>query len=596
MKLNQARRLPGTDRPLDAINWDDPQQRRWLKWLCEQRVPEGLSALARHCLGNDYWKIETAKDSHTLRAGKWRWRGGVWTTCGLVDWGPNRRIQEAYLSPADKVILCSRDGLKTANGIANYVQTIIIDRDTRGMVYMGTGKNAEKTVAAIRRCLERKEVVALWGEFQGEGKEKSKDWGRASFTVLGRDVDHRIPTVQAGGTDVNTTGDHVLWCWIDDPISYQEARSADVVAKVIDGWLQIQPLIDAGGHEAISLTPYVRGDMADRLLSEHADIYHIVRIPCGYLASYDDRGRIVLTGHSNFPHLTHAYLLKKAQKMGVDRFNLNYGLTLNDASGAVFRREDLVPEPWQPRFSYLSAYVLTDTAFSLSSDACLSVLALVLMDWDDTAYVADMRVGRWSDDQLLHEYLQLVQHWQSRVRIVGTAMERVTLNVQVRSAWEREMRNRGVRWRWIELRRSATKASGDQGVAKAQRIKAMESRVRSHRLRFLPTVPKTAMLNGVLTTLYDPQGMRMSNGTYQPSGEIVEQFVRWSDSPYYKGLQDIPDCLAALDEMTYDGRSRAIPPSSRSQPAMEPRRSDPRRATAPRVDLLSRIRRGHFQP
>jgi hypothetical protein len=591
VKLTQTKQLASTDRPTDEIDWNDPQQRRWLKWLCEQRVPEGLSALARHCLGNDYWKIETERENYTLRAGKWRWKHGIWTTCGLVDWGPNRLIQEAYLANGDKVILCSRDGLKTANGIADYVQLIITDRDTRGMVYMETGKNAEKTVAAIRRCLERDRVIELWGSFEGEGKSKSKDWGKASFTVIGREVDHRIPTVQVGGADVNTTGDHVLWCWIDDPLSYQSARSTEVVNKVIDGWLQIQPLIDAGGHEAISLTPYARGDMADRLLSEHAAMYHIIRIPCGYTAYYDDRGQVALKGKPNFPHLTYDYLLKKARKMGPTRFNLNYGLSMDDTVGSVFRREDLIPDQWQDRFSYLSAYVLCDTAFSTSADACLSVLALVIMDWDDTAYVADMRIGRWSDDALLREYLLLRSQWEARVRIVGTAMERVTLNVQVRSAWEREMRTRGVRWHWIELRRSATKTSGDQGVAKSQRIRAMESRVRAHKLRCLPSIPKTVMLNGVLTTLYDPHGMRMPDGSYQPAGELVEQMVRWNDSPYYKGLQDIPDCLAALDEMSYDGRARAIPPSSRAAVPQLSHRPAGQRPAA-RVDLLSRIRRG----
>ena len=588
MRSRNAKPVTKYDRKVDEIDWKDPQQVSWLKWLCEQKSPEGLSALARHVLGFDNWRIERRGETRNFRAGTWKWKGGIWRTCGIVDWGPHRTILRTLLHEGDKVLLCTRDAFKTSCVIAFLIQRILLDRNTRGMVYMETGKNASKTVGLMATLLERKNVTDIWGSIKGD----SKDWSKQSFTVSGRTEDHRIPTVQIGGADVNTTGDHILWLCIDDPLSFQSARNHEIVAKVIDGWLNIQPLKDPGADEMIALTPYAKGDMADQLVGEHSEQYMIARIPCGVVAKRDANNKIVTEGYSVFPHLTDEYLLKKARTMGVERFNLNYALTMSENEGQIFRREDLIPHPWEDRFSYLSAYILTDTAVSTKHDACQSVLALVIMDWDDTAYVADVRLGQWNDTTLLENFCDLYARWSSRLRIVGVAMEKVSLNTYIRSSWEREIRARGMPIRWIELRRSTSSQAENQGISKAMRIRATENRVSTHRLRFLPSVPKTCTLQGKLVVLYDPEGYLDASGKRLPAGEIVDQFTRWNDSSGYRGTQDVPDCLAALDEVSFDGQTRMIPPSPRRAVTMErtEQNHDPRRRTA-RMDLLSRIRR-----
>lgn len=572
----------------DEIDWTDPKQREWLKWLCEQRSPEGLSALARHVLKFDTWTIQRRGEARVHRSGTWKWRNGIWRTCGIVDWGPHREMLETLLHDGDKVLLCTRDAFKTSCVIAERIQHILSNPNTRGMVYMETGKNASKTVGAMADMLLRKEVEELWGDQKGT----SKDWSKWSFTVGNRTEQHRIPTVQVGGSDVNTTGDHILWLRIDDPLSYQSARNAEIVDKVIDGWLNIQPLKDPGADECVSLTPYAKGDMADKLCGEHAQNYRITRIPCGCIAKRDAMNRVILEGRSRFPHLTEEYLLQKARTMGPERFNLNYGLTMDENEGQIFRREDLIAHPWEDRFSYLSAYILTDTAVSTSKDSCQSVLALVIMDWDDVAYVVDLRAGHWNDTELLEQFCAMHARWASRLRIVGVAMERVSLNTHIRSSWDREIRARGIPVRWIELRRSQPGTKDQQGQQKALRIRALENRVITHRLRFLPSVPKTCTLHGKLSVLYDPEGYHDPTGKMLPAGEIVEQFVRWNDAAGYRGMQDIPDCLAALDEVSHDGMTRMIPPSPRRSASMpEPTQPQDRVRRTARMDLLSRIRR-----
>lgn len=579
---------------LDDIDWNNAEEVAALKWLCEQSTPEGLSALARHVLGYDSFRLmENDKGRQTngdlTRNGRWKWRGGVFRTAGIVAWGPHREMLSVLSAPGDKILFASRDAYKTTCAIVKVVQLIITNRDTRGIIYMETGKLAEKTVRKVRRCLEMDRVIELWGDFRGD----SDNWTNSSFTVCGRSLDDRVSTVAAAGTDVATVGDHVDWIWVDDPLSPLSSRSPTMVDRVVEGWRELTPLMDPGAFEMITLTPYVRGDVADHAVEQFQDSYQIARQPCGMKAYYDPNGKIQVQGHPRFVHLSEAYLLKMARKMGVPSFNRSYALSIEDDTNQVFRREDLLPAEPESRFRNLSAYLLVDTATSDAANACMSVLTLVAMDWDDTAYVVDIRIGRWLPNQLQAEFCNLYLRWQSEYRICGVAIEGVTLNRAFRSGWENELRRQGISVHWIELNRSEVSgAVNGQGITKSQRILALESRVRSHRLRFLPSVPRTCTLNGRTEILYDPQGFLDGTGQRLPAGEVVDQFVKWRPTKGYKGLQDIPDALAALDEMSRDGSRRMVPPSSRQAAIAVPqmRAEVVRQRQQTRRDILSRVR------
>lgn len=592
MRRKHARKAGDVSEVPDPIDWSDKVQVDCLRWLCEQPTPEGLSALARHVLGYDSFKIlDQRGEGQKVKAGMWRWKRGIFRTAGIVPWGPHRIMLATLNAPGDKVLFASRDAYKTTCTIVKIVQMIILNRDTRGIIYMETGKLAEKTVAKIRRCLERDEIKDLWGDFKGE----TDNWKRDSFTVCGREDDDRVATVSAAGTDVATVGDHVDWIWVDDPLSPLSAKSPTMVDRVLEGWRELSPLMDPGAFEIITLTPYVKGDVADHVTEQMAGSYEIARISCGMKAYFDNAGKIALKGYPNFVHLTEPYLLKMARKMGVPSFNRSYALSIEDDTNQVFRREDLLGAKWENRFSNLSAYIVTDTATSDAVGACQSVIAVVIMDWDDTAYVADMRVGRWLPNQLQSEFADLYLRWRSRVRICGVAIEKVSLNASLRSGWTIDLRARGISVNWIELRRQTQAGDTEaQGISKSQRILGSETRVRSHRLLFLDTMPRTCTLNGLTTLLYDPQGYLDASGQRLPGGEIVDQYIRWRASRGYKGTQDIPDCLAALDEVSHDGTKRMIPPSSRTaatMPVVTQARHAERRS-AVRRDILARINGG----
>lgn len=543
----------------DAVDWNDPEQVAMAKWMCLQNTPEGLSFLARHVLGFDYWDFLHGKRPVEHKQGLW-WSSGYHRTCGLVDWGEHRRMAAACVGVRDAVLFCSRNSNKTTFGVARCIQTILQNRNVRWIIYMATKDLAEKTVGQIRRGLEKPRLVQMFGEMVGD------TWASDRFDVAGRTRNDRCMTVMATGAWATSVGDHCDVLWTDDPIDFRMARNPDRLKDAIDTYQQLQPLLDPGGWELFTLTPYSQGDFSEFLMGKNnksRSVRKIVNAPCGMTAEYDRRGRMVLRGQSRFPRLTRSFLRHQLEKMqSVETFNRQYALQIGAPEDEVFRREDMIAAPWEPRFRKLSAYVLTDTASSSKEDACQSVIALVLMDWDATAYVVDLWIGKWKPSEFRDNVIAFIKKWQSETMMCGIAMERVTLNQVYRVLVEEEMRRHGITLPWIELPRGTQSDAGKQGDTKRGRIRAMEQRVRSRKLRFLEEkMTRSLRVGGTETPLYSSNGYFTVDGRELPSGEIVEQFVHWRDRKDYGGVMDIPDCLSAIDQCDSKG-TRLLTPSS----------------------------------
>lgn len=556
MKGATIRQIPPSGTKPDEIDWDDPQQVEWMKWLCEQECPEGLSALARHVIGDDYFGIVPPGEQkkRRFRSGLWRRNHAYWRTCGVVDWGPHRLMLEAVLGDRDAMLVCSRDGLKSSVLRARLVQKILIDRDIRIIFFMETLANAETTVDSIRVILKSERVALMWGDLQ----DPKKTWKKSQFFVAGRSNEaQRVPTMRASGADVVTTGDHCDIIATDDPVSHQSARSVVRVENAVNGHRDLQPLLDDGGYNLIALTPYVEGDVCDTIMREHGDDYHTVLIPCGVEAYYDHQRRVAIRGYPIFPHMTERYLLRQAKAMHPKKFNLNYGLTMHNDEGQTFRREQLIVGAFDDRrMGRLRSYVLTDFAFATNDQACFTVYAIVALDWDDTAYVIDLRMGRWESEDRWAVFADLWRQWATRVRICGIAVEEVSLNLALRTEWQRKMRESGITCSWIPLHRLPGRGGIKQPTSKIMRIEALASRVAAGKLMFLDTIRPVSEIAGKNEVIFDPQGFAGPGGKRLPSGMVVDQFIKWRPSDAHKYPQDVPDCLAALDEVDGQGIRR----------------------------------------
>lgn len=557
MRLNEARPVDKIAEKPDPVDFDDPQQVAMLAWLCKQETPEGLSAMARHICNHDYWKIES---EHSQRATLFRhglFRSGgraVFRTCGFVDWGPHRKMAAGMLSTRDTVILVSRDGLKTSGAIARLLQLIVRNRNVRILISMVTEQAAAESVLAIRTIIESDTFKKVFGDYRG----KSANWQKNSFTVCDIDRDPRMPTVMAAGSASATTGYHFDVWWVDDPVTQQIAESPEQIEKQKRFWRQMQPLKDPGCWELHTLTPYVNNDFAEMLIGEQRDSFDFTIIPCGVHAYYDEQGKVQTRGTPEFRHLTRGYLQRIANRMQPRLFNRQYGLSFEEDEGSVFARENFLSASWEERFGNLNAYILTDTAGSESVNACMSCMALALIDHDDTAYIADMIVGRWKPSDLIANFWNFYEMWAPKVTLYGVAMERITLNLAYRNTLDNEAHRRGIALSYRELPRGTAQHEA-QGQSKQKRILGLEGRLRSGRLRILDTMRRYVHLDGQTLLLWDPKGHRTPDGKDLPAGEIVKQFVNWRSNPKYRGVQDIPDALAALNEMDNTGHRLIVP-------------------------------------
>lgn len=545
MALERSQEVP------DPVNWGDPEEVDRLRWLCSQESPEGLSALARHVLGYDFFDTERGTKGK-YRASRFKEGGRVWHTCGVVNYGPHREMAKALTSRQDVFLLCSRRSMKTTLVVTRIVQLIALNRDIRILCQMETGKLAEATVTLVGEHLKLNDkLIRLFGEFY----EKGKLWAKNAIVVAGRTKPLRDPTLSAHGGETRAQGNRYDVFVVDDPIGHQAARSPDLVAKANQTFDATLPQGDEGSFILGAMTPYTTNDLSQRALKDSDMGIKVIRFDCGMIAKKNEANQVVLEGSLRFPNHSKESLIKIA-KRNIEEFNLNFGLVIGTDANAVFTRADFPVEPYDDRFRIMNCYVMTDTAVSDHNRACMSALALVAIDSNDVAYILDANVGFWSPQLFLENFLEMFQSWAPRVRIVGVVMELNAANRVYRTMIEGEMGRRNLSARWILTPRNAR-------MDKGTRIKSLLPRVHSRRLRFVDSIRQHYRgSGGDAKTMFSPHGVQV-DGKHLPGGEIVEQIINWRDTDYYDGICDFPDALGDLDLQKATGE-RYLQPSQKS--------------------------------
>lgn len=520
-----------------------------------ERCLTDLSYLCRKVLGMDYWK--DYKTGELIR-GRFEWEGHTYHTTGLVDWGPYGQMQDFIQDPhPDKLILCSRGGLKTSWIQGKIIQRILQDPNIRILIGMEKFHMAKMMIRTVKAHFERNEILReLFGDLVG------KKWTDEGFIIANRtQTSLRDDTLHGFGVDRHVTGGHYDEAYIDDLVSWLQARNKEQLEKAIAAYTALVPVMDPGSKTVVTMTPYDENDFSFYLRNELSDRFKVLEIDCGMRAVLSDDGGVKLEGKPKFPHMPAGFLEGQLERMGAQDFNAQYALTIENPEDQIFFREQFGTASWQPHFSRSNAYILTDTATSDQDHGCFSVIALVIVDHDDTAYIADMRIGKWVPEQFVHEFCDVVEHWRPRTRLMGAVMEGIGLNRVFRVPIDTELRMRGLSIRFIKTARGAGEPS------KNQRIKSLTSRLAADRLKILSTVPTNYGLQGKNKLLWDPLGFNDTRDhKAKPAGELVDQFIRFrsSGSSYPK---DIPDALADLEAVDASGRRviKTTPPQIAKQ-------------------------------
>lgn len=532
----------------DALESGDAAAIERVRRKCLEETAEGLSFLARGLLGCDYWKVyETGEVNRQGMEWDGEWRDG----CGFVDWGPHGEMANFLAEPPEsgkvKLLMTSRGGLKTTGIQAKAVQKILKDPNIRIVVLMATGVLARDTLRVIKGHLTNPRIEALFG------KQKGPIWGRDAIEVAGRtQTNMREPTVLAVGVEGTIVGYHFDLALIDDLVDWKTSRSVDQMKKGIDCYIMLQPIMDPGSQQYVTMTPYHEEDLSHHLRYTLGDHVQSLVIDCGMSATLEKKGSFGLQGTPRFPHHTEKFLTAQLAHMGPYDFNTQYALKIHNPLDQVFHRDQFHVAEWDDEFIRTHAYILTDTAMSATEYSSKSVIALVLLDWDDRAYLADLRVGYWSMGQFVEQYLDVYSSWQSRTRICGVVMEQIVLNKAFRSTMEHAGRQQGILARFIQPTRSNTQ--------KATRIMGLTARFARGDFRVLDTVPRIYEDRGRTKVLWDPQGFETPVGP-MPGGELVDNFLRFRQGDKDQHNVDIADAIADIELCDSSGkRVLRLPP------------------------------------
>lgn len=533
----------------EAIETGDPAKLAIVRRKALAETKEGLSYLARGFLGCDYWKVyETGKVNK--KGMEW---DGVWNEgCGLVSWGPHGEMCQFLADPPEpgkvKLMMTSRGGLKTTGLQAKAVQRVLLDPNIRIVIMMATGVLAKRTLGVIKAHLESKRIEAVFG------KQKGPIWGKEEIQVAGRTQSNlREPTVIAVGIEGTIVGYHFDLALIDDLVDWKTARSVEQMQKGIDCYVMLQPIMDPGSQQYVTMTPYHEEDLSHHLRYTLGDHVQTLVIDCGMHATMESKGKFGLSGKPRFPHHTEKFLLAQLAHMGPYDFNTQYALQISNPLDQVFHRDQFHTAKWDPQeFLQARGYILTDTAASSTEYSSKSVIALALLDWADRAYLADLRVGYWTMAEFIEQYIDVYTHWQSDVRICRVVMEQITLNKSFRAGMEEAGRRHGINAVFEQPTR--TKAQ------KALRIMGLTARFARGDFFVLDTVPYTYNDRGKTKVLWDPNGFDTPVGP-MPGGELVDNFLRFRQADKDQFNVDIADAMADLELCDPSGkRVLRLPP------------------------------------
>lgn len=504
----------------------------------KERAERDTGVFCREILGFDYDIDE--RTGEKINAG----RGGIYKR------GPHQQIVKLLDSKSKrKQVLCPRKARKTSIIIGKICQLIVARPNIRIFYSMRTQKLAKKTVSVVRRALRYNEKIQeLWGE------QYSKDlpWSDDGLIVATRtDTALRDFTLFPGSLETGVAGDRADWIILDDLVDWQNVRNPEQIDKQVTYLKLCFPLLEHGGTLVDVGTPYDESDIHHHIRSEMGEVFESLWIPTGMEMVYDGNRKPSLTGSPIWPHFSVKFLEHELATMGPKEFMANMNMECASDEEQMFYRQQFHPERYESStMRFWNGYVVTDAAASSEgTDVCLSVLAVVLLDSADNAYLADMRLGIWKPDQLIDEFLTMVAQWQPRCRLQSALFENVALSQVYQSFIEEGARQRQLR---IHVR-GVPLGIGEDRKKRLRRV--LQPRFAANKFYVLDTMPRTVVIRGKTHQLWNPFGFEDKDGNQLPAGMLVDHFVH-----HNLRKKDIVDALALIESVDGQGR-RMCPPS-----------------------------------
>lgn len=171
----------------------------------------------------------------------------------LEEWSPVK----------ERVILSSRGTLKSVVEAADVVQIILCEPNVRIILMSGKLGAAQSILRMSRSFFESNGVLGfLFPEYCSLISVNAKE-----FTSPGReDVELRDPTLQIATFGSVKAGAHGEWIKLDDATNEVNQATVDLVAKSIESYDDLDPLLEPGGYIDFTGTRWAPDDLPEYII------------------------------------------------------------------------------------------------------------------------------------------------------------------------------------------------------------------------------------------------------------------------------------------------------------------------------------------
>lgn len=507
-----------------------------------QRLLSDTGFFARFVLGMDTDRDERGNCTSEIGKG------------GIRDTGPHQEVI-SFLDDDDpeqpyRMLWAPRAAYKSSMLRAYVMRKIIAHPNISILFYMQDQEKAVSRCLEIREELENNPILQeLFPNMRGHLWKKDR-----FITGLRTDKVGDTPTLFAGSPRTIPVGarpNEVIW---DDIVTENDlgdlalSRGRRCVERSL-------PLGSKGCRFTFVGTPKHYADAGHWIL-EMPGWKKLVHLDVGFDLKINDDKTLSLAGKGRWPHLDRARI-EPLLKGGVQfpTFMSEYKLQVVSSTFQAFHRTQFQPCAWKDDFRDLTGYLLTDVAQGTAAGAtssekgkgALNVLMYVGVDERNRVYILDCEVGRWQMVEFCDRYLNMLDRWSPKVNHRVELWEQVHSNTAYAAFIGIKARERGRRATIAWQRRNGNEANKDA------RIGATQVRFQAREVFVVNTVPRTWVNEAEARSLWDPEGyIDTEKNAKLPSGDLVEQFVRWPHHP----LKDIPDAFALIDAMDTETSQR----------------------------------------
>ena len=466
----------------------------WTRWKC-------LTDL--YFLGSEVLGMKEARRKRP--GGKWFY---------LLDDKFHGWMCNALSSKGDKMIIVPRGHLKSAWVKVKIVQDILKDPNIRIGFYSVTTGLVQNQLVSIKRLFQHPNLQKLFPAQVPLPGKKEQAWGRATADVLTvwREKGSQVQEnqIEVYGAESTVVGKHFDVHYYDDLIDDDVVRTAERLAKVREWYGYVQAILEPGGQEIMTGTPYHYSDLYSSI--ENDGIYdNVFRRPA------------VENGKPVYNYFTLKMLERLKKRMGSYLFSCQYMVNPTPDEDKIF------PAP-QPTFVTLpkgeyAYYMTVDPAGTVGTHSDETAITIAAVDKIARVYILESFGMKKKGDDIARILLEKNEKYNfARIGIEFGVMANLQVIIDmVKKQWERAQ-NKEVKLPIESIKLKSIKGS------KFERINlTLGSMLRQGKVKIYHSLTKLMDQMEMLTPNYEGKDDLVDSAAmiFQLPGSI--SFRHWSD-------------------------------------------------------------------